>query len=193
MASIYGLYDRNGKLRYIGKANNPTKRLASHMRDSRRRDTPLYRWIRKNGVPEMRVLECDCADWVEAERRIIAAARENGENLLNVADGGDQPKCDAETRSRLGHALVKKLQDDPLMRRKRDIKRQLIAAIEDGFLSNARRKSLRVAAVTARNGDNFLSCFALIPDRPEDDDGNCLWEIGRAPSGRYGYVQPAQD
>lgn len=98
-ASIYGLYDKAGRLRYIGKANNPVERLKGHMRDGRKRKTPLYDWIRKHGEPEMRVLESDCVDWKEAERRLIREARERGEKLLNLADGGDQPFCPTEVRS----------------------------------------------------------------------------------------------
>lgn len=37
MASIYGLYGADGRLRYIGKAENPANRIKSHMRDARRR------------------------------------------------------------------------------------------------------------------------------------------------------------
>jgi len=96
--SVYGLYDANGRLRYIGKANSPEARLKTHMRDSRRRDTPLYRWIRKNGTPQLRILETDCVDWREAERRLITAARARGEKLLNLADGGDEPFCPPEVR-----------------------------------------------------------------------------------------------
>lgn len=102
MASIYGLYDATGNLRYIGKANDPAKRLAGHMRDCRTRDTPVYRWIRKNGRPRMEVLEAECVDWREAERRSIAEARARGDKLLNVADGGDEPHCPMAVRRENG-------------------------------------------------------------------------------------------
>jgi hypothetical protein len=91
-ASIYALLCRKtGELRYIGKANDPDERLKSHMRDARRRNTPLYSWIKKHGQPEMVILARGCLDWVSAERDAIAFAREIGVNLLNLADGGDQP------------------------------------------------------------------------------------------------------
>src|SRR5258708_1122020 len=35
------------EIRYIGKANNGKKRLASHLKDSRRRNTPLYSSLKK--------------------------------------------------------------------------------------------------------------------------------------------------
>lgn len=102
MAAIYGLYAPDGELIYIGKANNPAKRLSSHSRDASRRHTPLYNWMRKHGAPEMRVLVSDCADWRDDERRLIAEARARGECRLNVADGGDEPHCPTEVRAANG-------------------------------------------------------------------------------------------
>ena len=100
MTCIYGLYDRDGNLRYIGKANNPSERLKSHMREtnSGRRNYPVNAWIKKHGVPEMRVLVQDCTDWRTEEAGLIADARARGERLLNIADGGDQPHCTIEHR-----------------------------------------------------------------------------------------------
>jgi len=98
VGSIYGLYDTEGNLRYIGKANNPVKRLDGHMREAKRRDYPVYRWINKHGRPELRILSENCADWRIEERRLIAEARARGEKLLNVADGGDEPFCSPEVR-----------------------------------------------------------------------------------------------
>jgi hypothetical protein len=98
--SIYGLCcPLTGELRYIGKANDPAKRLDQHMRDSRSRATPLYSWIRKHGKPALVVLEADCPDWREAERRLIAKGRLDGLRLLNIADGGDEPHCPTSVRA----------------------------------------------------------------------------------------------
>jgi len=97
---IYGLYDPvTGALRYIGKANDAAARLKTHLRDARRRDTPVYRWIRKlarNGmVPNMKVLaECQPELWPSVEREIIS----QNEGLLNVAEGGTEPFCPPEVR-----------------------------------------------------------------------------------------------
>lgn len=109
LPSIYGLFDEDGMLRYIGKANNPMARLKSHMRDSRTKRTPLYNWIRKNGEPEMRVLVSDCEDWEATERELIQIARDEGIPLLNVADGGAQPYQSKEQRQRNGLATIAKL------------------------------------------------------------------------------------
>ena len=105
---IYGLYDPNtNELRYIGKANDSKKRLASHLRDARRRDYPVYRWINKllskNQLPIMKVLlVTDSESWREDEKRIIKENRESGVKLLNVAEGGDEPYCSRETRAANG-------------------------------------------------------------------------------------------
>ena len=106
MASIYGLYDSAGQLRYIGKANAPEVRLRGHMRDAKRRKTPLYSWINKHGQPTLRVLESDCQDWRASEKRLIAEARERGERLLNLAAGGDEPHCPTEVRAENGMRSV---------------------------------------------------------------------------------------
>lgn len=99
MAQIYGLADpETGEIRYIGKANDARKRLASHMRDSTRRDTPVYRWIRKHGKPSLVILIEASRDWRADERRLIAEARRRGDRLLNIADGGDEPFCPHEVR-----------------------------------------------------------------------------------------------
>lgn len=102
-AIIYGLTcPDTGSIRYIGKANNLAKRLASHLRDARTRTTPVYCWITKlvsdGKRPGLVVLE-DAQDWVEAERRLIAVSRARGDRLLNVADGGDEPFCSTEVRA----------------------------------------------------------------------------------------------
>lgn len=100
---IYGLLDPvTGELRYIGKANNAAKRLKSHLRDMKRRKSPLYGWLGKlDQPPNIKILE-RTLDWKEAERRLIAEYRGKGERLLNLADGGDEPFCPKEIRAANG-------------------------------------------------------------------------------------------
>jgi hypothetical protein len=153
-ASIYGLYDKSGKLRYIGKANNPAERLKSHMRDARRRcKTPLHYWLLKHGVPEMRVLEADCEDWREAERRLIREFRSTGARLLNLAEGGDEPHCSPEVRSANGHTLNAMLRDDGPIGRVTRYKRKMGRYRREGFLTNETRDKLR--ALAAKRPDWF--------------------------------------
>ena len=108
MVDIYALCDpRIGAIRYIGKANCARKRFAGHLRDSRRRDTPVYRWIRKLAsvgmVPELMILVSVKEDkWQETEISAISQAKVLGIDLLNVAEGGDHPLCPREVRAENG-------------------------------------------------------------------------------------------
>lgn len=97
---IYALRDpMSGEVRYIGKARNARRRLATHLRDARSRRTPLYSWIRSLAVaPVIEVLACSIDQrWQELERDMIAQWRQET-RLLNVADGGDEPFCSTEQR-----------------------------------------------------------------------------------------------
>lgn len=145
MTSIYGLYDAAGNLRYIGKANDPAKRLKAHMREtmSGRRNYPVNNWIRKNGQPEMRILSADCGDWKSEERRLIAEARARGDNLLNVAEGGDEPHCSEDVRRANARALNERIANDPDFAEVRDIKRKMSAYLRGKHVSPERKEEMK--------------------------------------------------
>ncbi|MBO9624156.1 MAG: GIY-YIG nuclease family protein [Sphingomonas sp.] len=166
LACIYGLFDSTGALRYVGKARDAKARLKDHMRECRghRRRTPLYDWLRKHGVPEMRLLEADCVDWREAERRHISEARARGERLLNIADGGDQPHCPAEIRARNGAANAAAIHGDPLKKRIWNAKRALAQGLRQGMVMNSTRAKMREAA---HRLPHLFGEWATIPDREE--------------------------
>ena len=170
MSSIYGLYDKHGRLRYIGKARCPASRLKTHMREARlgRRDYPVYLWIRKNGPPEMRVLEADCEDWREAEKRLISEARARGERLLNVADGGDEPCMSADQRRDNAAKCNEAMSSDPAKCLARDLRclvMQHMRAIKNsGFLDEEwlermRAKALRCEELNPTLFSGFGSAF----------------------------------
>lgn len=147
MASIYALTDaKTGEVRYIGKANDPIKRLKSHMSDSRRRDTPVYRWIRKNGIPGMVVLHEDCDDWKSKEVFEIAAHRASGSRLLNVAEGGDEPFCPPNVRAANGANNAKLRVSTPAKKRFYELKRSLGQALKQGYVSERTKVKMRLAA-----------------------------------------------
>jgi GIY-YIG catalytic domain len=128
MAEIYALCcPTSGEIRYIGKANDSQKRLKSHLRDSRRRNTPVYSWMRKlqtNGLtPTIKVLEIT-EDWVEAERRLISEYRAKGD-LLNLADGGDEPLCSTEIRAANGRKNARLVHDNPYRRKVWELKKAM--------------------------------------------------------------------
>lgn len=167
-AEIYGLYDpRDGALRYIGKANNSAKRLASHKRDARKRDAPVHRWIRKLETlgmsPTQKVLSVT-DDWEAEERRLIALHRTDGSRLLNVADGGDQPFCDDATRSKNGRLMNERIAADPQFAKILGMKRQMGQALKRGEVGNNARAKLREAA---RLRPDWFGLWLNLPDREE--------------------------
>ena len=106
---IYGLYDpRNGYLRYIGKAIDLKARFYLHL--SEKKNSHKNQWIaqlRSFGLlPEMRVLQTiynsDDTDWQEIERWWIKCAREKGDPITNLDDGGRSGmKKSAETKEKM--------------------------------------------------------------------------------------------
>lgn len=161
---IYGLYDPSGQLRYIGKANDSEKRLKSHLADSKKRSTPVYCWIRSllssGQAPTIKVLSVVAfPDWQSEEKRLIALHRENGNRLLNVAEGGDEPFCSDETRSQNAKALNARLAANPKMRRIRELKRRLMASARQGYVSEETRKKCRELGF--RRPDLF-ACFTKL-------------------------------
>ncbi len=151
MIEIYALCDPTTKeIRYIGKATNSVKRLKSHIRDSRRRNTPVYCWIRSlmktNNLPELIVLEVvEDSVWEDAERRLIAQHRANG-RVLNVADGGDEPYCSKETRAQNGRKNAKLRTDTPEKEWLFHTKRDLGKLLSGGYVKESTKAKLRLAA-----------------------------------------------
>jgi len=111
---IYGLYDpRNNNLRYIGKALNLKKRFDLHMRE--KRNSYKNQWLNQLKClglkPEMRVLETiensNDIDWQERERWWIQCARETGDPITNLDDGGRNGNCKCqETRQLMRIAAI---------------------------------------------------------------------------------------
>lgn len=93
---IYGLWDpRDGRLRYIGKSNNPKTRLTNHLRAARKKGATnhLRCWLigvmNDGEKPMMEVLEeVPVSRWKETERDWINQCRDHGIDLVNIADGG---------------------------------------------------------------------------------------------------------
>lgn len=165
MSEIYGLLcPATGELRYIGKANDAGKRLKSHLRDARRRRTPLYDWINALGAAPVLIVLDSVSDWQTAERLWIAEGRESGARLLNLADGGVEPHCPPAVRKANAVALNARLDADPKAKRVRDIKRALAGGLRAGSVSNAARADLRLAA---RKAPHLFGEYRNIPDRHE--------------------------
>lgn len=175
LVDIYALTDpRTGAVRYIGKAVDAAKRFKGHIRDSRRRTTPVYCWIKalaeKGYTPGLCILARVPADrWQAEERRMIAEGRATGLKLLNLADGGDQPSCPRSTRAANGVATARLIHNDPDRKAVWKLKQRMGLSLKQGFLSNERRAGLRESA---RRCPELFGCFANVPDREENPDGS---------------------
>lgn len=142
---LYVLRDPDtGMPRYAGKANDAAARLKTHVRDSRRRRTPLYAWLQKlqaqGQTPTLSVVgSVPSSCWQEAERHLIRSLRAAGAPMLNIADGGDEPFCSHSTRAANGAAVARTVHSDPIRRRLWELKKQ--AAVELSWLVRNARNS----------------------------------------------------
>jgi len=162
---IYALTDpHTDNIRYIGKANNAEKRLKTHILDSRRRNTPVYCWLRKlldlGTVPGLVILrEVEQNEWIEAERELIFFHRATGARLLNLAEGGDQPFCSKEQRAENGRRTIEKICSDPERKRIWQLKLRLSQALSKGHCNEATKGKMREAA---RKRPDLFGCWANI-------------------------------
>lgn len=151
MVEIYGLYDpETNALRYVGKANDSKDRLRRHLREWRRR-SPLYSWIgalAKRGLkPVVKVLSIvPESEWEHEERRQIFEARLTNTKLLNLADGGDQPKATREQCSKNGKTVAERRRTDENFDREIRMKQLFRSLIRDGLIKNETRIALMQAA-----------------------------------------------
>lgn len=95
-------------VRYVGKSDNPKKRLVDHLASSKRgSQTYVSRWLRGlDDKPALFILgEIPIADWEGYEKNAIAAARALGMNLTNLTDGGEGVSNPSlETRKKISDA-----------------------------------------------------------------------------------------
>ena len=92
---IYTLSDpRTGVVRYVGKSDNPKKRLGSHLRESRvEKSCHRHDWINSLQSADLSPIlsiieECPREAWAEREIHWIAFYRATGNDLTNNAAGG---------------------------------------------------------------------------------------------------------
>lgn len=126
-AQIYGLADpQTHKIMYIGKAMNAEQRYKGHLRDAARRKTPLYQWINTlTEKPKLIILaSCTTEDWQTVEKQVITQYRVEGQ-LLNVADGGNQPKGNSITNRQNAIKLNERMRNDPFAKRIQFLKRSM--------------------------------------------------------------------
>lgn len=112
---IYALCEPgSGEVRYIGKSDNPKRRLAVHCSDFTDKDTYRVRWLKALHIrgfkPEMVILcEVPLGGWQDAEKLQIRLAQMSGCRLVNLSPGGysgaSGQVVSMETRAKLSKAL----------------------------------------------------------------------------------------
>lgn len=129
-AKIYGIVDSTTKkVVYIGKANNVQARWKTHLSDCVRKDNRLYRWMKQRfesnqPVEIIELASATSEDWQSLEVAMIAQYRAEGE-LLNMADGGNQPHIDVVTCRKNAVKLNERRKNDPLFESVWEIKRTM--------------------------------------------------------------------
>lgn len=151
-AVIYALCDPvSDEVRYIGKANDPVKRLTTHLLDANRRKTPVYDWINKlklqNLIPKMRVLASSVGDWRELEPLLINQYINDGARLLNLAKGGDEPCCPPEIRASNARKVIKLRVKNETAARIYKAKQFLSLHLAKGYGSKSAKDKIRQAAL----------------------------------------------
>lgn len=152
-AKIYGIVSKStGKVVYIGKANNPAERFKGHLRDSLRKQTPLYDWMRSEGGAGATYVVLASAindDWQSLEKQMIAQYRNDGK-LLNLADGGDEPYMTIEQRRKNAIMMNIKRESSDIKRRawllKKRMNRFLNDCREDGRFDSFNPKIEKIKA-----------------------------------------------
>ena len=89
---IYKISDEKGNVRYIGKSNNPRRRLYQHINEKSNKHK--YNWlqsiIKRGENPIVEIVEkVDVENWKEREIFWIEKFKKDGCNLLNMTTGGD--------------------------------------------------------------------------------------------------------
>jgi group I intron endonuclease len=88
---IYTIADENGNIRYVGKSNNPQRRLHQHLKEAK--GSHKYNWlqsiINRGYFPIVEILEeVSADDWEIHEIYWISQFRAWEFNLVNKCDGG---------------------------------------------------------------------------------------------------------
>lgn len=157
--AIYALKDADGNVRYIGKARDPERRLAQHLKPDALDKSHKARWARGNPNMLIEVLEWT-GDWEEAEKRWIAHGRQQGWNLLNIAVGGLD----------MAHVHTKKAIEDRNNSKYRRVILRLAQVAED-----ARREGLIDSHRNIRAGLDNIRATAQLVKRKFGSEAFAKW------------------
>lgn len=109
---IYKISDEFGNVRYIGKSNNPRRRLYQHINDKSNKHK--FNWlnsiIKRGSKPIIEVIEKVSVDiWQEREIYWISKFKEDGFDLINMTiggDGGNGHKHTKKSKKKMRHAKL---------------------------------------------------------------------------------------
>lgn len=113
---IYSLSDPDTKkVRYIGKSNEPERRFLRHLKDAHKKTSHKACWIfslqERGKRPVLAILrEVPSDDWQLWETEYISVFRECGDDLTNIADGGEGPSseiCKKISAAGVGNSYAK--------------------------------------------------------------------------------------
>lgn len=171
MTYIYGLVDPllPRAIRYIGKSNNPRKRLTRHVYDSKFLSTKLYSWIRglinEGRRPLLIILEeCNLHIWQDRERFWIG--RFDEATLFNVSSGGNG--CwllSEETRKKVGDASRG-------IRRSAESNRKNSEAHKGRRMSQETKEKIRLAMLNRppMSTESRMKLSASLKGRPKSEE-----------------------
>lgn len=195
---IYALVDPlTGQIRYVGKSDNPIKRLSYHMSHCRHTNSHKHKWLmslkRRCLEPRLIILEQTSQEiWQNAEQRWIKHFTECGGRLTNGDTGGlggrkpTEDVCQRISQSLKGHPVT-----EYNRQRVRDVSRKLsddeVNKIRKLYANGAPQKHLadqfevNQAAISRIVHNKSYSHIQY----PYSDDG-----IYHIPATRKRYVSP---
>lgn len=192
---IYGLYDpRTNELRYIGKAIDLKIRFDLHISETRcGRESHKNRWLAQliaaGLLPIMRTLEViensNDQDWQERERWWIKAARETGDRLTNLDDGGRSgtKKCE-ETKNKISMSnLGKKMSPEAVAKMKATKAARLTPEVRERIAAGQRGKKQSPELVAKR-------CAALKGRMVSEETRRKISEANKISRERYLALHP---
>ena len=109
---IYTIADEFGVIRYVGKSNNPSKRIFGHLKEGK--GTHKYNWLQliisRGGFPIVEIIdEVPSDDWEQYEIYWISQFRTWGFDLINQSIGGIGPggvKRSELTKQKMGKSRI---------------------------------------------------------------------------------------
>ena len=158
---IYSLsHPTTKEIRYIGKANDISKRLKGHLNKSKTSNTHFHNWIKSitniGLIPIIKIVKTtNESNWCEDEKRAILDFRNNGCNLLNIAEGGNMPFCSKEQRAINGRNVANTIHSDAKKKRFWYLKHELGICLRHMYKNGQSERANEMRRILSTKGVNF--------------------------------------